>query len=56
MTENITLDAVRQSVTVRLSQERAFGLFVDEAGALRKSALSHRQRSEEDELLMELVV
>lgn len=30
MTENVTLDAVRQSVTVPLSQERAFGLFVDE--------------------------
>ena len=30
MTENVTLDAVRQSVTVPLSQERAFRLFVDE--------------------------
>ena len=30
MTENVTLDAVRQSVTVPLSQERAFGFFVGE--------------------------
>ena len=30
MTENVTLAAVRQSVTVPLSQERAFGLFVDD--------------------------
>ena len=30
MTENVALDAVRQSVTVPLSQERAFALFVDD--------------------------
>ena len=32
MTEQVTGDAVRQSVTVPLSQERAFELFVDEFG------------------------
>ena len=30
MTENATLEAVRQSVTVPLPRERAFGLFVDD--------------------------
>jgi uncharacterized protein YndB with AHSA1/START domain len=33
MTEQATTDAVRQSVTVPLSPERAFELFVDEFGA-----------------------
>jgi uncharacterized protein YndB with AHSA1/START domain len=32
MTENSTLDAVRRSVTVPLTPERAFGLFVDDFG------------------------
>ena len=33
MTENVALDAVRQSVTVPISQQRAFGLFVRDSMA-----------------------